>query len=107
VANRCWLFIGFAWVRSSYAGFRIDLATRTARDDLVRGAAPQLWMAVWCAAGGGQVLVACPMYWAVGGRGGCGVKGGRQAVATAIASATLEAGGTAAEAVRRATPPAG
>jgi hypothetical protein len=42
---------------------------------------------------------------AVGGRGGCGVKGGRQAVAAAIASATLEAGGTAAQAARRSTPP--
>jgi hypothetical protein len=60
-------------------------------------------MAVWRAAGRGQVF-GLPMDGPVGGRGGCGVKGGRQAVAAAIASATLEAGGTAAQAARRSTP---
>jgi hypothetical protein len=63
-------------------------------DDLILGAAPEN-VAVWCAAGCGQVF-GLPDGWAAGGRGGCGVKGGRQAVATAIASATLEAGEAAA-----------
>ena len=33
---------------------------------------------MWCAAGCGQVFVACPMNWAASGRRGCGVKGGRR-----------------------------
>ena len=59
-------------------------------------------MALWCAAGSGQVddLPAgwgCRRPWRLRGQGR------PEAVAAAIASATLEAGGTAGHAARRAT----
>ena len=60
-------------------------------------------LAVCCAAGRGQVLLACPM---VGLPAAVEAAGSRAAVGRrrAIALATLEAGGTAAQAARRATP---
>jgi hypothetical protein len=61
-------------------------------------------MALWCAAGLRAGLLACPM---VGLPAAVEAAGSRAAVGRrgAIASATLEAGGTAAYAARRATAP--
>ena len=61
-------------------------------------------MALWCAAGLRAGLLACPM---VGLLAAVEAAGSRAAVGRrgAIASATLEAGGTAGHAARRATSP--
>jgi hypothetical protein len=59
VASRGWLFIGFAWIPFLARGSGFNLAARTFVDDLVRGAAPEGWMAVRCAHGPRQVFVAC------------------------------------------------
>ena len=93
-----WLFIGLSWVRSS-RGCRVDgnpgksVIISIGDSSLDRRALRR------CLPG----RLACPVVDLAGGRGGCGVKGGRRPC-EAIAAATLEAGGTAAQAARRSTP---
>ena len=59
------------------AEFRIQPAGKDIVDDLVRGRLLET-MALWCAAGGCGQVGDLPDGGAAGGRGGCGVKGGRR-----------------------------
>ena len=71
-----WLFIGFAWIPflARVPGF--NLQARTLLLILFVGRLLET-MVLWCAAGRGQVF-GLPDGGAAGGRGGCGVKGGRR-----------------------------